>query len=75
MIEPGRPRVHFVGFRDDRYLNAVMVWGKPDFIHRRCYLRARREIDFDVDTIVFADGEWRQAPSRFNACDIDEDAL
>ena len=26
--------VHFIGFRDDRYWNAVRVFGRPHFIHR-----------------------------------------
>ena len=25
---------HFVGFKDDRYLTAINVFGQPDFIHR-----------------------------------------
>jgi hypothetical protein len=35
--------VHFVGFRDDRYWNAVKVFGSPQFIHRGWDLRAQRE--------------------------------
>ena len=65
--------VHFVGFRDDRYLSAVRVWGRPDFIHRWWDKRARREIDFEADTIIFAEGDWRQSPKAYNAPDLDED--
>lgn len=65
------PCIHFVGFRDDRYLNAVRVWGKPHFIHRWWDKRARREIAAG-DTLIFADGEWTQEPSRYNAPDITE---
>lgn len=65
------PCVHFVGFRDDRYLNAVKIWGRPHFIHRWLDLRARREFAPN-DIIVFAEGEWTQAPRRFNAPDIDD---
>lgn len=56
-----RPAVHFVGFRDDRYWNAVKVWGRPDFIHRGYDLRARRDTH-PVDTVVFAEGPADQEP-------------
>jgi hypothetical protein len=48
--------LHFVGFKNDRYTNAVTVFGKPDFIHRRWDARARGEI-CDGDVAVFADGD------------------
>ena len=48
------PAVHFVGFRDDRYWNAVRVFGRPDYIHRGWDRRALREIA-DGDTVVFAE--------------------
>ena len=60
---------HFVGFRDDRYWNAVKVFGRPHFIHRWWDRRARRSTARG-DTIVFAIGSWRQRPTRFNAPDI-----
>jgi len=28
--------LHFVRFKDDRWHNAVKVFGRPDFIHRQC---------------------------------------
>ena len=65
--------VHFVGFRDDRYWAAVKVFGRPDFIHRIWDLRARREIDFEHDVIVFADGET--VPSVRSGDDIVESLL
>jgi hypothetical protein len=55
------PITHFVGFRDDRYWNAVKVWGSPVFIHRGWDLRARRDIA-DCDIIIFADGPHDQEP-------------
>lgn len=64
--------VHYVGFRGDEYLRAKRVFGGPAIIHRWWDRRARREIDFDADLIVFANGEHDQAPSKFNAPDIDE---
>lgn len=63
--------VHFVGFRDDRYWNAVRAFGLPDFIHRGWDLRARREID-EADLIVFADGPADQEPRRKSYDDIRE---
>lgn len=67
----GKPAVHFVGFRDERYWNAVKVWGKPSFIHRGWDTRAKREIA-DVDTVVFAKGTEADEPTRFTYNDIDE---
>jgi len=66
-----RPCLHFVGFRDERYLNAVRVFGQPDFIHRGWDLRARREI-MPGDTVVFAKGSFDQAPRPQSFNDIDE---
>lgn len=63
--------IHFVGFCDDRWWNAIAVFGKPDFIHPRWDQRARREIG-EGDLIVFADGDEDQAPSQFNAPDFIE---
>ena len=63
--------VHFVGFRDDRYWNAVRVFGRPDFIHRIWDRRAAREIG-PGDLIVFAIGDETQEPAARNGDDIDE---
>lgn len=68
---PSRPCVHFVGFRDDRFWNALAIFGPPDFIHRKWDHRAQREIA-PGDVAVHADGEWDRPPSRFNGADIDE---
>lgn len=65
-----RAALHFVGFRNDRYWNAVRVFGRPDFIHRRWDRRAQREIA-DGDTVLFADKDERQAFGP-NGNDIDE---
>lgn len=51
-----RNAIHFVGFKDDRIYNALKVFGKPDFWHRRWDRRAVDEI-FEGDMIVFADGD------------------
>ena len=45
--------IHFVGFKDDRYFNAIRVFGKPDFIHRFWDRRAQLEVQ-DNDIVVFA---------------------
>ena len=62
--------LHFVRFNrfDQRFSNAVAVFGKPDFLHRVWDLRARREI-MDGDVIVFAKGESDQEVSQFNGDD------
>lgn len=64
--------LHFVGFRDERYLTAVRVFGAPDFIHRGWDLRAQREIA-PGDTVVFANGSADQVPRRMSYNDIDEE--
>lgn len=63
--------LHFVGFRDDRYWNAVRVFGLPDFYHRGWDTRARREIA-DGDVLVFAVGSERDAPIRFTFDDSNQ---
>lgn len=63
--------VHFVGFRDDRYWNAVKVFGLPHYIHRGWDLRARRELAED-DVVVFADGPHDQEPRAKSYDDLRE---
>ena len=63
--------LHFVGFRDDRYLNAVRVFGLPDFIHRGWDRRAQREIA-PGDVVVFAEGDFDQRPRGMSFNDINE---
>ena len=65
------PCIHFVGFRDDRYWNAVRVWGLPDFIHPGWDTRANREIA-DCDTVVFATGDGSNPPTPFTFADYIE---
>lgn len=48
-----RTHIHFVGFKDDRYWNAVKVWGLPDFYHRVWDVRAKQEAK-PGDIIIFA---------------------
>jgi len=45
--------VHFVGFRGNEYVNAVRVFGKPDFVHRSWDIRAQQEVDQN-DRVIFA---------------------
>ena len=66
-----QPIIHFVGFRDDRYWNAVRVFGRPHFIHRRWDLRAQRDIH-PADLVVFATGNEFQTPSRISGDDLTE---
>ena len=56
--------VHFVGFRDDRYWNAVRVFGPPDVIHRAFDRYAADDIA-PGDTVVFANGAHDQRPRSF----------
>lgn len=59
--------MHFVGFKDDRYLAAVRAFGRPDFVHRFWDRRAVDEVA-DGDVVVFADGDETQ-PVRVHAYD------
>lgn len=63
--------IHFVGFRDDRYWNAVKVWGLPNFVHPGLDMRARREIA-DGDTVILADGPADQEPRSKSFNDLRE---
>ena len=63
--------VHYVGFRDDRYLTALRVFGGPVFIHRRWDRRAQREIA-EGDLVVFATGDANQPLSQYNGDDLTE---
>ena len=55
---------HFVGFKDDRYLNAIKTFGRPDFIHRFWDYRARDEV-MEGDIVVFASGDEYREPVVF----------
>ena len=57
------PVTHFIGFKDDRYWNAVKVFGPPHYIHPGWDLRALREIAPD-DLVVFAQGSQDQTPRK-----------
>ncbi len=63
--------IHYVGFRDDRFLNAWRVFGGPAFIHRVWDRRAQREIA-DDDVVVFATGPYHQIPRERNGDDLTE---
>jgi hypothetical protein len=52
--------VHFVGFKDDRWWNAIKIFGHPDFVHRFWDTRAAVEI-MPGDFVVFADGDENQS--------------
>ncbi|MDO9296848.1 hypothetical protein [Bradyrhizobium sp.] len=56
--------LHFVRFRDDRYLNAVKTFGPPDFTHRHWDARAVAEIA-PGDVVVFAEGDEHQPVTPF----------
>nr|WP_192895944.1 hypothetical protein [Parerythrobacter lutipelagi] len=56
--------VHFVGFRDDRYWNALRIFGPPDMIHRDWDRYAADDVAPD-DLVVFAIGDANQKPRSF----------
>lgn len=64
--------VHYVGFKDDRFIAALKVFGRPAFIHRAWDRRALREIG-KHDIVVFATGDETQ-PFKSNTPDIIEPA-
>lgn len=68
------PVIHFVGFKDERYYNAVRVWGSPHYVHIRWDRRAQRDI-VEGDIVVFAYGDESQPIKRYNGPDIIEDLL
>jgi hypothetical protein len=58
MADDYKTITHFVGFRDDRYWNAVAVFGLPDMIHHDWDFRAQSDFA-PGDTVVFAnDKDW-----------------
>lgn len=66
--------LHFVGFKDDRYWNAVKVFGLPDFYHRNYDMRARQEI-VEGDVAVFAVGSIDDPPKSISWDDSQQDIL
>lgn len=63
--------IHFVRFpslSDQRFQNATLAFGPPDFLHRHWDQRARREIA-DGDLVVFAKGDADQPVVPFNGSD------
>lgn len=58
--------LHFVGFRNDRYWNAVRVFGLPDMIHRNWDVYAANDIA-PGDTVVHATGDSDRPPRSFSS--------
>ncbi|MCR2834749.1 hypothetical protein [Parerythrobacter lacustris] len=56
--------VHFVGFRDDRYWNAVRAFGPPDMVHEAWDRYAADDVA-PGDLVVFAEGAANQEPRSF----------
>jgi len=60
-----KPATHFVGFKSDqRYQNALVAFGRPDFVHSSYDLAAANLIA-DEDTVIFAKGPANQVPQRY----------
>ena len=55
---------HFVGFKDERYHNAVKTFGKPDFVHRFWDKRAVDEV-MTWDVVIFATGDETQEVAQY----------
>lgn len=55
---------HFVGFRDDRYWNAVRIWGEPDMVHEAWDTYAANDVA-PGDVVIFADGAADRKPRSF----------
>lgn len=60
-----KPAIHFVGFTDDRYWNAVKVFGLPDIVHRLWDYRAKAEI-VPGDIVIFAKYDPSDQPTDFS---------
>ncbi len=59
-----RGAYHFVGFKDDRWWNAMRAFGRPDYIHRFWDRRAVDEVAVG-DVVVFAEGDEMQEVKEF----------
>lgn len=66
--------LHFVGFKDDRYWNALRVFGLPDFYHRVWDYRARQEV-IAGDVAVFATGTIEEPTKSIGWDDSQQDIL
>lgn len=66
--------LHFVGFEDDRYWNALRVFGLPDFYHRVWDYRARQEV-IAGDVAVFATGNIEEPTKSIGWDDSQQDIL
>jgi hypothetical protein len=66
--------LHFVGFKDDRYWNAVAVFGLPDFYHRVWDKRAWQEVQPN-DIAVFASGSSDDPPKPISWDDSQQDII
>lgn len=75
LMEGVKPCLHFVGFKehDQRWQNAVRIFGAPDIVHRGWDMRAQREVAWGWDTVVFAKGDKDRPPSRYSFDDSNQD--
>ena len=56
---------HFIGVTEKQTLQATLVWGSPDFVHRWHDWRSHGDIDWENDIIVFGD-KGKLIPSKFS---------
>jgi len=66
--------LHFIGFKDDRYWNALAVFGLPDFYHRVWDRRARQEV-VPGDVAIFATGSIDDEPKPISWDDSQQDII
>jgi hypothetical protein len=65
--------VHFIGFKPGAqdWWNALKIWGRPDFVHRKWDERAAfgGEIDWNEDILIFAGKEREDVIHSFSVDD------
>lgn len=69
--------IHFIGFKpgSQDWWNAIRLFGKPDFLHRKWDLRAVHggEIDWENDVLVFSGHESPNVIHQFSVDDSNFD--
>jgi hypothetical protein len=72
ILEDVKPLTHFVGFRNlQQYQNAILIFGEPDIIHYVYDERAKREIAYNWDKVIFANYH-NEIPTKFSYDDSNQ---
>lgn len=64
--------VHFVGVSGRSFVNAVKVWGHPDFWHKWHDNRMYGDVDADNDVIVFGQKQDPKKTKKYSWQDSSE---